>query len=207
MIGLTYIREKEKMTKEQLAEELGVTKQTVSLWESRKLGIPEKRVEVLSKIFLIPEKYWARELSELDCLEIDKITIEAARDKLESEGIANKDYIDSLNEEISSIWSKIERKKTLQDIEKNMLDTNSIEIYKVLNVLLRKNVKINKKLLYDTLHAMQMIFAVKNEDDAFTKTLGKILKQHNQVLEAADEAMLDLFADEVTNPMVNRLED
>jgi transcriptional regulator with XRE-family HTH domain len=71
MTGFKYIRNQYDKTLEELAEELGVSKQVVYMWENEKKSLPKSRAEQLSKMLRIPEKYfYIKEVSERDQLEI-----------------------------------------------------------------------------------------------------------------------------------------
>lgn len=71
--GFKYIRnEQYKRTLEELAEELGVSKQIVYMWESRKKKIPDKRLAQLKEITGIPVKYFLLDVvSEREKMEIN----------------------------------------------------------------------------------------------------------------------------------------
>lgn len=75
MIGLYFIRKLYNMSMDELAHNLNITKQTVSKWEKRKIPISDKRLNQLSKIFNIPEKYFQKELDEIDRMEIQNIKL------------------------------------------------------------------------------------------------------------------------------------
>lgn len=63
------------MSMDELAHNLNITKQTVSKWEKRKIPISDKRLNQLSKIFNIPQKYFQKELDEIDRMEIQNIKL------------------------------------------------------------------------------------------------------------------------------------
>lgn len=72
--GLKYIRSEQlNKTMEELAQDLGVSKQSIYLWESEKKKIPEKRLVQLEKISGIPQKYFVSvDVSERDKMEINR---------------------------------------------------------------------------------------------------------------------------------------
>jgi transcriptional regulator with XRE-family HTH domain len=71
MTGFKYIRDQYNKTLEGLAEQLGVSKQVVYMWENGKKPIPQKRADQLSNMLGIPQKYfYIEEVSERDQLEI-----------------------------------------------------------------------------------------------------------------------------------------
>jgi len=75
MIGLIYIRKLYDMSMEDVAQKLGITKQTISKWEKQKIPISDKRLRQLSNLFNIPEKYFQGEISDLNKLYIQKIKL------------------------------------------------------------------------------------------------------------------------------------
>lgn len=84
MIGLQYLCELYNITQTDLAKELGVTKQLISIWIKKVKPIPKKYYDKLSEIFNgIDSKYLSKELTELDKLEIQM-------EKLNSEWIAEE---------------------------------------------------------------------------------------------------------------------
>lgn len=74
MNGFKYIRNQViNKTMEELALQLGVSKQAVYMWESRKKKIPEQRLVQLTELSGIPKKYFLiEELSDRDKLEIKR---------------------------------------------------------------------------------------------------------------------------------------
>ena len=51
MNGLFFIRRRCNLSQGQLAKKLGVTRQAINLWESRREPLPEVRKEQLSRFF------------------------------------------------------------------------------------------------------------------------------------------------------------
>jgi len=82
--GLRYIREHHKITLPDLADMLKVSKQVVSMWEQNKKPIPPKRIQQLSIMFNVPEKYLG-EISDVEELEIENIFLSKAIDDSEVE--------------------------------------------------------------------------------------------------------------------------
>ncbi|WP_270584506.1 helix-turn-helix domain-containing protein [Bacillus smithii] len=72
MIGLEYILELYGMQQIELAEKLGIKKQNINLWIKRKQKISKKHLPTLEQIFGIDAKYFSKELTDLDKLEIQK---------------------------------------------------------------------------------------------------------------------------------------
>ena len=65
MIGLKSIREKSNISKANLADRLGVTRQTVTLWESGRRAPSRKHLEMLSSFYGIEEKFFGKLDGEL----------------------------------------------------------------------------------------------------------------------------------------------
>lgn len=72
MIGLEYILDLFGMQHIELAEKLGIKKQNINLWIKRKQNISKKHLPTLESIFSIDAKYFSKELTDLDKLEIQK---------------------------------------------------------------------------------------------------------------------------------------
>ena len=72
LIGLKYILELFSIKQIELAEKLGIKKQNINLWIKRKQKISKKHLPTLEQIFGIDAKYFSKELTDLDKLEIQK---------------------------------------------------------------------------------------------------------------------------------------
>lgn len=77
MIGLEYILALYNMPHTELAEELGIARQNINQWikGKGKGKIPKKYLPILSKKFGISEKYFNKELNEVDEIKIQKLKI------------------------------------------------------------------------------------------------------------------------------------
>lgn len=78
MIGLTYIRNLYNKSLQDIADELGLTKQTVHKWETKQKQIPKIRLEQLSEMFDLNQDYFNKELNNRDKIiilsnEIDRL--------------------------------------------------------------------------------------------------------------------------------------
>lgn len=76
MIGLEYILKISGMGNTELAERLGIKKQNISRWFKGERKIPVKYLPTLIELFQVDEKYFQKELNEIDKLEIQKIRME-----------------------------------------------------------------------------------------------------------------------------------
>ncbi len=72
MIGLEYILNLFTIQHIELAEKLGIRKQNINMWVKGRQNIPKKYLPVLEEIFGIERKYFGRELTEIDKLELQK---------------------------------------------------------------------------------------------------------------------------------------
>lgn len=79
MNGIKYIREKSNFSKNSLAERIGVTRQTVTLWESGVRKPDAHHLQFLCEFFGIPEK-WFGELSETELEILNKMLMYRHRD-------------------------------------------------------------------------------------------------------------------------------
>ncbi len=80
MIGLEYIRKLYGDTTSALAEKLGISNVNISHWETQKKPIPAKRLEELSQIYNIPQKFFSKELTRLEELKIEYKKVSQAYD-------------------------------------------------------------------------------------------------------------------------------
>ena len=71
MIGLEYILEVYGMQQADLAEQLGIKPQNITLWFRGKQNISKKYLPVLSEKFNIPIEYFQKELTDIDKRKID----------------------------------------------------------------------------------------------------------------------------------------
>lgn len=78
MTGFKYIRTIIlQMTMDELAKKMGVTKQSIYLWESWRKDVPSRRLKQLSEISGIPENYFLKqELSDVEGLIIQALRLE-----------------------------------------------------------------------------------------------------------------------------------
>lgn len=72
MTGLSFIREEKKMTMQELGEKIGVTKATISKWESNKSTITDENMEKLVNLFGVSKEFYQKEVSETDKLRIKR---------------------------------------------------------------------------------------------------------------------------------------
>lgn len=76
MFGLTYIRNLFNMSMDDVAKKLGVSKQTLSKWENKKIKISDERLNQLSSLFNTPKEYFEKELDEINKINIQQLKIQ-----------------------------------------------------------------------------------------------------------------------------------
>lgn len=81
-IGLTYIRKLYNYSMQELADLIGVSKQTISKWENRKKSITPDRLIQLSKLFKQDEQYFTKNLIKSDELRIQQTKLINEEDEL-----------------------------------------------------------------------------------------------------------------------------
>lgn len=75
MIGISYLRELFNLSMQDLADKLSISRQVVHQWESKKVSVADKRIKQISNMFKIPKKYIAKELTDLDKLDMQRIKL------------------------------------------------------------------------------------------------------------------------------------
>ncbi|NRT34115.1 transcriptional regulator with XRE-family HTH domain [Clostridium beijerinckii] len=129
IIGLEYICGLYNKKYTNVAEELGVSRQVVSVWIKGTKPIAKKHLPKLSKMFNLPEEYFQRQITELDKLDIQKIKLHNEKTEFEYEDtITDPDT----GEEITITRTYIEEADMFNDAyidyEKNIINlTNRIK--------------------------------------------------------------------------------
>lgn len=135
----------------ELADELGIRKQNINMWIKGKQKIPNKYLPILENIFNIEQKYFSKELTEIDKLEIQKEKL-----KKDLKPIIKKYdqqfILDDMNktvdvpvydkEEINTIERDIEKAKLVSRFKEalDVVDNNPyIDTYKLIIELLEKS--------------------------------------------------------------------
>ncbi len=122
MNGLKAAREQCKMTIQEVADKLGVSKQIVSAWEKGKKVIPDARKKQLSELFGIPESRLG-EISEEEVKELEHIasgTIVEV-DKTNDEAFRERMMLYTSKAYQASVYAKISQEKDEQKaIEKKI---------------------------------------------------------------------------------------
>lgn len=170
MIGLEYVLTVYNLQQVELAEQLGIKKQNISLWVKQRQNIPRKYLPVLENLFGIDQDYFGRELSEFEKLEIQKEklkqelqpAIQNHEKKFELDGMKEfvmKPVYDK--EEIGEIECEIEKAKLIQRFKEvlDLVDRNPyIENYKLIIELL-ENVQ-HEVVFHKTIEALAHYYHV-----------------------------------------------
>lgn len=132
MLGISYIRELFNLSMTDLAGQLGVSKQVISQYEGGKTRISDKRVKQISDMFKIPTKYIAKELTELDKLEMQKAKLNNGIEEYEFDEIILDEEteeerrlakIELEGDELLNVYMKdlqIEEQKLFENIKKSL---------------------------------------------------------------------------------------
>ena len=139
MNGLEYILNLYQMQHVELARRLGIKKQNINLWIKGKQKIPKKHLPVLEEIFRLDAKYFTKELTEVDKLEIQKEKLKQdlkpiiEKTKTEFRVDEANDYLVDVpvydKEELNKIERDIEKAKLVERF-KNVLDVVDKHPYK-----------------------------------------------------------------------------
>lgn len=193
MLGLEYILNLYNMQHIELAEKLGIKKQNVNMWVKGKQSIPTKHLPKLSEIFGLDERYFSKELDEIDRLEIQKKKlkreIEPVIERYESQ--YRFDNSNSMSEvpiydaeEINRLEMDIEKAKLIERFKNALEDSPFIENYRLTVELLEKSQ--HEVLLRKTLEALAHYFEIlpgeivsDPEQDGFEKEIFEVLDDNN----------------------------
>ena len=165
MNGLEYILNLYQMQHVELARRLGIKKQNINLWIKGKQKIPKKHLPVLEEIFRLDAKYFTKELTEVDKLEIQKEKLKQdlkpiiEKTKTEFRVDEANDYLVDVpvydKEELNKIERDIEKAKLVERF-KNVLDVvdkhpNKDTFYLILKLLEKAQ---HEPVLHRTIEAL-----------------------------------------------------
>lgn len=151
MIGLEYILSLYNVQHVELAQRLGIRKQNINMWIKGKQNIPKKYLPVLEEIFGTEKSYFAKELTDIEKLEIQKEKLKKDLKPVIKEydysysgeeipEIKERPLYDK--EEINTIEREIEKAKLVSRF-KNSLDitdkTPYMDTYRLIIELLEKS--------------------------------------------------------------------
>lgn len=196
MIGLEYILNLYNMQHIELAEKLGIKKQNINMWIKGKQNIPKKYLPILEEIFGLNEKYFTKELDEIDQLEIQKEKLKSdlkpVIKKHEQQFMIGKvnDIVEVPiydKEEINSIERDIEKAKLVSRFKEalDIVDNNPyMDTYKLIVELLEKSQ--HEVVLHKTIEALAHYYevlpdwvATGPEQDEFEEDIFEVFEDHN----------------------------
>lgn len=196
MIGLEYILNLYNMQHIELAEKLGIKKQNINMWIKGKQNIPKKYLPILEEIFGLNEKYFTKELDEIDQLEIQKEKLKSdlkpVIKKHEQQFMIGKinDIVEVPiydKEEINSIERDIEKAKLVSRFKEalDIVDNNPyMDTYKLIVELLEK--AQHEVVLHKTIEALAHYYevlpdwvATGPEQDEFEEDIFEVFDDHN----------------------------
>lgn len=196
MIGLEYILNLYNMQHIELAEKLGIKKQNINMWIKGKQNIPKKYLPILEEIFGLNEKYFTKELDEIDQLEIQKEKLKSdlkpVIKKHEQQFMIGKvnDIVEVPvydKEEINSIERDIEKAKLVSRFKEalDIVDNNPfMDTYKLIVELLEK--VQHEVVLHKTIEALAHYYevlpdwvATGPEQDEFEEDIFEVFDDHN----------------------------
>ncbi len=196
MIGLEYILNLYNMQHIELAEKLGIKKQNINMWIKGKQNIPKKYLPILEELFGLNEKYFTKELDEIDQLEIQKEKLKSdlkpVIKKHEQQFMIGKvnDIVEVPvydKEEINSIERDIEKAKLVSRFKEalDIVDNNPyMDTYKLIVELLEKSQ--HEVVLHKTIEALAHYYevlpdwvATGPEQDEFEEDIFEVFEEHN----------------------------
>ncbi|KEJ01822.1 helix-turn-helix domain-containing protein [Clostridium botulinum] len=196
MIGLEYILGLYNMPHIELAEKLSIKKQNINMWVKKKQKIPEKYLPILEELFGLDKKYFTKDLSEIEKLEIQKEKLKKDLKpiikKHEQQFMIGKgnDMVQVPvydKEEINAIERDIEKAKLMARFKKAMdvIDNNPyIDTYKLI-VELMENVQ-HEVLVHKTIKALGHYFDILpdwvstgSEQDQFEDEIFEVFDNNN----------------------------
>lgn len=170
MIGLEYICNLYNIQYKEIAEMLGISKQTINSWVTGRRKIPRKYLPSISKKFDISEEYFQKEINDVDKLIIQKLKLENELKPSvvdyelqfmvgENADLIEKPIYDKV--EINDIEFDIKKTKILYDLKNiinNAHNDYELQIYEQI-VLLFKEYG-NKRILGYTIDAVSHYYDV-----------------------------------------------
>ena len=144
------LRKKKKLSQEQIAEKINVTRQTVSNWETGQT---------------VPDLYQAKELAKVLEISIDEL-FENIDDREENSNIQNNEYDNKMINNASIIWNEIKINLLEYDISKV-----SYEIW--FEPIIDAQLIDNKFIIYTN-----ELVAVKHINEHYQEKLLKLIQTH-----------------------------
>lgn len=117
ILGLEYILQLYGLNNSDLARELDISRQNISIWLNGTRKIPKKYLPILSEKFNIPKEYFQKELNDVDKLKLDNLKTSRQQKYIQ------KQYSKKQLEEL-----KIKELNLIQEITEILNPFNDIEI-------------------------------------------------------------------------------
>lgn len=179
----------------ELAEHLGIKKQNINMWIKGKQNIPKKYFHILEELFHVDAAYFAKELDEIEKLEIQKEKLKKdlqpiikSYEHVLDEGA---DYLKEVSiydkEEINSIERGIEKAKIIQRFKESLevVDKHPfMDTYRTIVELLEQagSETILQKSLQALAHYLNVLpgdITTGEEQREFESALFEVLDDHN----------------------------
>jgi len=196
LIGLEYILDLYGMQHIELAEKLGIKKQNINLWIKGKQNISKRHLPTLENIFGIEAKYFSKELTELEKLEIQKEKLKRDLQPVimkheeqfligEENDLVEVPVYDK--EEINQIEHDIERAKLIEKFREMINKTEHqpyLDTFKLVLELLDKaqHEPTFHKTIEGLAHYLEVLpdwVSTGPEQDEFESELFEVLDDHN----------------------------
>lgn len=190
MIGLEYICGLYKKSYNSLAEELGISRQSINGWIKGLRKIPQKHIPRLSEIFNgIPQEYFQKKLTDMEKIDIQKIKVLNEVKKIEYEDsvtdetgkqiTVTKTYTDL--SEIMSLELQRNEIMLLGKISNQMKEHSElIEIYEKLEKVIRYggiNIDTINYILDGMINYEHDFMGKPKFENDFTKAITKLIKE------------------------------
>ncbi|WP_294153955.1 helix-turn-helix transcriptional regulator [uncultured Clostridium sp.] len=230
MIGLEYIVNLYNYQFKDIAEQLGVSKQVVNGWIKERYKISSKHLPKLATIFNVPEKYFQKELTELEKLEIQNLKISNEVIKHEIKDTSKEKIKEILIEgvDITSLrFNDLQKKqlimqdnisKVLQDslkikpelVHEDEIDVGNyiVNLFEMFTEII-KGESIRLDVIHDILIGMQDCGdkGKKPKRNSYTKKITKGIDKEQLIRDEADRINLKQEQDNFTNEELNRYEE
>lgn len=171
------------MSLQDVADKLNVSKQTINKWEKSLRPIPEARLKQLSEEFNISVKYFQKELSEIDKLEIQKIKLNNEIIFIDEAAMFDPEVANEIDEFNMEIEKKKLIAKIYESFEKSNISTSEmIKDYDKLANLFISNEITDEKLIREVLGALCSHYKIKGGvmPNGFVRTLKGLFEEREE---------------------------
>lgn len=195
MLGLEYVLGLYNMSQVELAEQLGIKKQNITLWLKGRQPISKKYLPILAELFQLPAESFSRELTDIEKLEIQKDKLKKELnpiiDRYEnrlSEGAEGLEQNPIYNrEEMNTIERSLEKAKLVERFKTSLeiVDRHPfMDSYRILVALLDQagTEAILHKTLQGLAHYLNVLpegITTGSEQEEFEAALFEVLDDNN----------------------------